>query len=663
MGLFDWFRNKKPKPAAAAPKPEPAPLPGDELDRLIESVAILGERRASRSKALEVAQRLGPERTAELNRRFDRWPAAPGFIQAGHWPALWQLAIFEILYGFKEHALPIFRELAFAESSAQSVVIGLLVRLAAEGVHREPTLADLRREMPGMRDTTLVSAAHLLLGEEDARVAGVLAELQKIPAFGRAVEESRRRGLGSRRKLDEFLFPGWVILETFQGGMGVVYVLYHTDSRCMAAAKTYKDELHARDPDLARRFTQEALTWIHLEPHPNVTQALWVAGGEKPVLFLEYVRGDDLGKWIGSPRLVNDLPQVLRLALQFCDGMIHLRRNGIQAHRDIKPQNCLITADGTLKITDFGLAKVFDDAPIFAPGGAECGPPAAGQGEYPPPGSPLVAANLSFITSRTGVALGTCTHMAPEQFEDAKRVDVRADVYSFGVMLYQMLTGRLPFLGKSWVELRELHRTQPPPPLEQVSVPKLERVLSTCLAKGPGQRFATFETVREELAAVYKDVTGELPPDCRPGGDANALQLTNKANSLIYFKQFEAARACVEHALSLNPLLALAWATKGELLSAQNQREEAHLCYDRCLELNPKHAMAWTFKGQFHMEKGQMQEALSCFDRAVEADPEFWPAWMARGLPLMSLGRMEESRVSMDRGEALFHEAAADRLI
>src|SRR5579862_9377397 len=81
----------------------------------------------------------------------------------------------------------------------------------------------------------------------------------------------------------------------------------------------------------------------------------------KPFLFLEYVSGGDLAAWIGTPRLTEDISQVLRFAVQFCDGMIHALSKGIRAHRDIKPRNCLITVDGTLKVTDFGLAKLLED--------------------------------------------------------------------------------------------------------------------------------------------------------------------------------------------------------------------------------------------------------------------------------------------------------------
>jgi eukaryotic-like serine/threonine-protein kinase len=239
----------------------------------------------------------------------------------------------------------------------------------------------------------------------------------------------------------------WEIHKILRGGMGIVYIVYDHEIPNAYAAKTFQDELFARNPATAERFTQEALTWINLDAHQNVTHAQFAQTIQgKPYLFLEYVSGGDLGGWIGTPRLTEDLPQVLRFAIQFCDGMTHALLKGIRAHRDIKPQNCLLTHDGTRKITDFGLVKVFDDASLV-------------DTDMPN------LESLSVGLTRTGMAAGTCTHMAPEQFDDAKQVGVGADIYSFGVMLHQMLTGRLPFVGRTYEEYRRLHKTQQPPTL------------------------------------------------------------------------------------------------------------------------------------------------------------------------------------------------------
>src|ERR1700733_5543740 len=191
----------------------------------------------------------------------------------------------------------------------------------------------------------------------------------------------------------------WEIFKILEGGAGIVYVVYDHVFREPFAAKTFREEVFELSPLVADRFMREALAWIRLDVPPNVTQARLVESIEGlPFLFLEYVSGGYLGSWIGTPRLTEDVPQILRFAIQFCDGMTHALAKGIRAHRDIKPRNCLIASDGVLKVTDFGLVKLLEDD-LVAMGDA----PAAKTQNF----------NLSMTS------MGTCTHMAPEQFKDA----------------------------------------------------------------------------------------------------------------------------------------------------------------------------------------------------------------------------------------------------
>ena len=199
----------------------------------------------------------------------------------------------------------------------------------------------------------------------------------------------------------------WEIFKILEGGAGIVYVVYDHVFREPFAAKTFREEVFERSPLVADRFMREALAWIRLDVHPNVTQARMVEAIEgTPFLFLEYISGGDLGSWIGTPRLTEDVPQVLRFATQFCDGMTHALGKGIRAHRDIKPRNCMITADGVLKVTDFGLAKLLEDSATVGRGSSAAG-----------------ARDINL----TVAAVGTCTHMAPEQFANIEHIDVRAE--------------------------------------------------------------------------------------------------------------------------------------------------------------------------------------------------------------------------------------------
>jgi hypothetical protein len=218
MGLFDWFRKKQAAPPApAVEKLRFTPL-GGELDRAIESVAVLIEDQlAFRAKAKEVAARFGPEVMPELRQRFHRSTAAPpGFTAEERglvaWLSHWQFAIFEIVYQYREHALPMLREVAFGGYDwTQANAIELLCRLAAEGTDRNRTLADLKREMPGMRDTALLYVAGPLLQQAQSNPAlgAIVEELQQVPEFRMAIDELQEAESQRHDQTIAFGKPEW----------------------------------------------------------------------------------------------------------------------------------------------------------------------------------------------------------------------------------------------------------------------------------------------------------------------------------------------------------------------------------------------------------------------------------------------------------------------
>jgi len=420
----------------------------------------------------------------------------------------------------------------------------------------------------------------------------------------------------------------WEIYKILQGGVGVVYVVYDHLFHEPFAAKTFRDEVFARNALIADRFTKEALAWVRLDVHPNVTQARMVERIEgKPFLFLEYVSGGDLASWIGTPRLTEDLAQLLRFAIQFCDGMIHALLKGIRAHRDIKPRNCLITGDGVLKVTDFGLAKLVEDEKLA--------------------GIPDLAARGNDF-GLTSAAVGTCTHMAPEQFDNARQVDLRADIYSFGVMLYQMVTGELPFVGQSWQELEHLHKTQPPACLTGTDR-RLADVIQTCLAKDPACRFSDFMQLRDRLGGIYQSFVGSPAPEPARGAALTAVEWTNKGSSLDNLGRRKESIACYEVALRLDPQLVSAWFNKGVALFASGRVEEAIACYEQALKLDPRAERAWSNKGVALKSLGRIEEAIACYDRALQLNPRYANAWVNKGVALRALGRTNEALAHYER--------------
>lgn len=423
----------------------------------------------------------------------------------------------------------------------------------------------------------------------------------------------------------------WQIYKILKGGMGIVYVVYDHERRDAYAAKTFQDETFFGNPAVAERFTQEALTWVNLDSHENVARALFVQTIEgKPILFLEYVSGGDLSGWINTPRLTEDLPQVLRFAIQFCDGMSHALSKGVTAHRDIKPANCLVTANGTLKVTDFGLARA-------------------------------VA-----IQAGKGGRGGTPEYMPPEQWSNFEQADQRADIYSFGAMLYEMLTGQPPFGKRRERDGRDLelrHNGDSPPPLNsQHSI--LNSIVQTCLVKDPARRYREFGEVRVGLAALYERVTGTKAAEAARGAALSAGQRNNKGVSLYELGRLEEAIACYDLALALDPLYAEAWDNKGNALGGLGRLEEALACCDHALEINPRAAPGWNNKGITLHDLGRSEEALACYDHALQINPRFEQAWFNKGRALHDLGRSEEGLACYDHAlqiEPRFEQAWSNK--
>jgi serine/threonine protein kinase len=343
------------------------------------------------------------------------------------------------------------------------------------------------------------------------------------------------------RPVGDWIAGRYEIFAVHPGGMGVVYVAHDhfgPAGRSVVAIKTLRDEWLA-DPEWKGRFAVEGQLWASLGSHPNIVHAYSVEEFDgKPHILLELVTGGDLRKRIGSPDL--DPCTALHLGIQFCLGMEHAIRQGLRCHRDVKPGNLMIAEDGTLKITDFGLAVIRDDLYSAAPRGLDGTIPLADvtptglidfddPADRPPkvdlPDSeaaiktteripshrPLIAHDDRSRITQTGSLLGTIAYMAPEQFRDSKSVDVKADIYAFGVVLFEMLTGKRPFHGRTIARLDRAHSNYVPPSVVP-SIPRkhlkeaeaIDEIVQTCLKKDTAERYQSMEDLRRSLTQVAK---------------------------------------------------------------------------------------------------------------------------------------------------------------
>jgi len=255
-----------------------------------------------------------------------------------------------------------------------------------------------------------------------------------------------------------------------EGGVGEVYLAEDTVLGRKVAIK-FLAAPKASDPDSRRRFIQEAKTQALLN-HPNIA-TFHEVGEDRDQVFLvmEYVEGQPLADLAKNEKL--SIREALDLAIQIAEGLSSAHERGV-IHRDVKPENVLVTSKRLAKITDFGLAKWKETSGI----------------------------------TQTGTRMGTTYYMSPEQVE-GKSVVHRTDIFSFGVLLYELLTSKKPFDGETEAAIfYELLNVNPQPLARYAREvpPELERVVQKCLAKDPDLRYQHMDELAADLRGVRKNV-------------------------------------------------------------------------------------------------------------------------------------------------------------
>ncbi len=459
-------------------------------------------------------------------------------------------------------------------------------------------------------------------------------------------------------------FPSLEILEFLgRGGMGAVYKARQAHLDRIVALKILPPGI-GQDGAFAGRFTREARALARLH-HQNIVTLYEFGEADGLYYFLmEYVDGASLRRLLDRGRL--EPKEALAIVPQICDALQFAHDRGI-VHRDIKPENILLNREGQVKIADFGVAKIVAREAVDADGAISA--PEGGQTE-------------------AGKVIGTPQYMAPEQIEHPLEVDNRADIYSLGVVFYQMLTGELP-----------AGNFEPPSRKVQVDV-RLDEVVLRALEKEPELRWPQASVLKTQVETIISQKqAGVLPPDlaargvvasaetgtdvrhqaARPGGRrrvgvavlaALGIVLVILAGGVLlavvsfFFWRMEAetVHGGSTRSASLRDISAAAKETSRENASQlageawelwRAQRfAEAALKFEAAVKLAPGDAGAWNGLGWARFNSGQPDKAEAAFQKALALEPNHPAA-------LNGLGQVYLSRRKYGSAEELLLAAAA----
>jgi serine/threonine protein kinase len=369
------------------------------------------------------------------------------------------------------------------------------------------------------------------------------------------------------------------------GGMGEVYLAEDTKLDRKVAIKFLPPYLEA-DELAKRRLIREAKAVARLD-HPNICATYEVAEeAGRSFIVMQHVEGETLAARIQRKPL--ELPKSLDVAIQVADALAEAHSHGI-IHRDIKPQNIVITRRGQVKVLDFGLAKV-----IRATGLHE-------QNEGP----------LQSALSTPGLILGTAPYMSPEQAKGAS-VDARSDLFSIGVVLYECITRRLPFSGANAMEIcsQVIHVNPPPPSQLNPNVPAgLDALIAKALAKEPNARYQSATELLDNLHSVRATVQAEDHVLTKP--KPSELRTSNVRALATLSSLLRAPRVIIP----LTTLAALAIALIG-LITVQSWLRAR-------TNRPPLEAMHWYSQGTSALRDGLYYKASKALQQAVNSHNEF----------------------------------------
>jgi len=439
-----------------------------------------------------------------------------------------------------------------------------------------------------------------------------------------------------------------VIGKLGSGGMGEVYLAEDQQLSRKVAIKFLPADA-ATDKGARQRLLREARTAATLD-HPNIC-AIYEVGQDDSHSFivLQYIEGETLAARL--KRQGPELREALAIAAQVADALNEAHGRGI-IHRDIKPENIMLTTRGQVKVLDFGLAKTLRD-----------------------PGTLESDAQTGSMLSIPGMVMGTAPYMSPEQVR-GEELDGRSDIFSFGALLYEMLSGRRPFEAKSTAEVISAILTVEPPPISRPDLGPIgsgeDRLIRKCLEKEAGRRYQTMGDLISDLEQIRRDYeSGQVRPATGPAAEATTVRPQAGSSGLgwrlsrgraielilaavvlvvaagVYTLSFRSQHAAVPDAKSANAAAYDAYMRGKVDVSSENpdDNKAAIKFFEQAVAADPNFAAAYaelaraySIKARFFAplaEKKKLnEEAEVDVEKALALDPNLAEGYFSRGLIL-----------------------------
>ncbi|MCK5538580.1 MAG: tetratricopeptide repeat protein [Bacteroidales bacterium] len=389
------------------------------------------------------------------------------------------------------------------------------------------------------------------------------------------------------------------VFQQFGGAMGEVFLVEKQGINFPFVLKSYQDI----DPSLENLFLTEVKNWTSFGVHQNIVKTLFAEKIDgKIFVAAEFVEGYEDGENLLTNFIGKDLPLhiIIKWAIQFTYGMNHCLGKGMIAHSDIKPDNLLIDKELNLKITDFGLSKSYlnDDK----------------------------------------IGGGTPMYYSPEQIHQPENIDHRSDIYSFGILLYQLITkGNYPYVMSS-PDIREVHLTETIKPINH----PLFSICRKCLEKDLSKRYQQFQELFKDLETVAKKEGIEIPKQIITRDD-KLEELYILSRSLHAIGETAEALKAINQYLSYQSDYYSAWSQKGRLEFELGNLQNALEATKKAVYLYQYSSTALNNLGIIYLELDNSEDAKTCLLRAVEIDPENSGASMNLANALVETGDFNES--------------------